>query len=91
MIKNEMKIAMQAEVQAHKDAVTAGTKTQPDLTGVEEAYLLQYQTKIQEFTDANTARKDAAKDKVQQGESDPFVRLSLLKYSEEMHLSELRT
>src|SRR3989339_81472 len=68
MIKNEMKIAMQAEVQAHKDAVTAGTKTQPDLTGVEEAYLLQYQTKIQEFTDANTARKDAAKDKVQQGQ-----------------------
>ena len=68
MVKNEMKVALQSEVQAHKNAVQNGTKSQPDMTGVLEAYLLQYQTKIQEFINANEARKSAAKEKVQEGQ-----------------------
>jgi hypothetical protein len=67
LIKNEMKLAVQTKVQAHKDAVAAGTKTQPDMTGVMEQYLNNYQTKVQEFVQANEARKNAAKGSSTQG------------------------
>ncbi|MDY0294724.1 MAG: hypothetical protein RBQ71_02845 [Acholeplasmataceae bacterium] len=67
LIKNEMKLAVQAKVQIHKDAVAAGTKTQPDMTGVMEQYLNNYQTKVQEFVQANEARKNAAKGSSTQG------------------------
>lgn len=67
LIKNEMKLAVQTKVQAHQDAVAAGTKTQPDMTGVMEQYLNNYQTKVQDFVQANEARKDAAKGSKTQG------------------------
>lgn len=68
MIKNQMKEAVQEKVQAHRDAVDAGTRTQPDLTGVAEAWVNHYETKVQEYVTRNEERKDAAKDKVQQGQ-----------------------
>jgi hypothetical protein len=68
MIKNQMKEAVQEKVQTHRDAVEAGTKTQPDLTGVAEAWMNNYQAKVQEYINRNDARKEEAKDKVQQGQ-----------------------
>lgn len=68
MIKNQMKESVQEKVQAHRDAVEAGTKVQPDLTGVAEAWMNQYETKVQEYVTRNDLRKQDAKDKVQQGQ-----------------------
>ncbi len=68
LIKNEMKAMVQTQVQAHRDAVTAGTAVEPDMTGVLAQYLNNYALKVQEFVQANEARKSEAKDKVQQGQ-----------------------
>jgi hypothetical protein len=67
LIKNQMKMQVQAKVQEHKDAVAAGTKTQPDMTGVLEQYMTNYQTKVQEFVQANESRKNNAKGSTTQG------------------------
>lgn len=68
LVKNEMKAMVQTQVQAHRDAVDAGTAVEPDMTGVLEQYLNNYALKVQEFVQANEARKSEAKDKVQQGQ-----------------------
>ena len=68
MIKNEMKLALQAQVQAYRDDVQNGTATQPDLTGVEQAYLNNYAAKVQSFTVNNEQRKSDAQDKIQEGQ-----------------------
>lgn len=67
LIKNQMKMQVQAKVQEHKDAVAAGTKTQPDMTGVLEQYMTNYQAKVQEFIQANETRKNNAKGSTTQG------------------------
>jgi hypothetical protein len=67
LIKNQMKMQVQAKVQEHKDAVAAGTKTQPDMTGVLEQYMTNYQAKVQEFVQANETRKNNAKGSTTQG------------------------
>lgn len=67
LIKNQMKMQVQEKVQEHKDAVTAGTKSQPDMTGVLEQYMTNYQTKVQEFVQANESRKNNAKGSTTQG------------------------
>lgn len=67
LIKNQMKMQVQAKVQEHKDAVAAGTKSQPDMTGVLEQYMTNYQAKVQEFVHANETRKNNAKGSTTQG------------------------
>lgn len=67
LVKNEMKAMVQSQVQAHRDAVAAGTASEPNMSGVLEQYLTNYAQKVQEFVQANELRKTEAKDKVQQG------------------------
>ncbi len=67
LIKNQMKMQVQTKVQEHNDAVAAGTKSQPDMTGVLEQYMTNYQAKVQEFVQANETRKNNAKGSTTQG------------------------
>jgi len=67
LIKNQMKMQVQTKVQEHNDAVAAGKKSQPDMTGVLEQYMTNYQAKVQEFVQANETRKNNAKGSTTQG------------------------
>lgn len=59
-IKDELEVALQAKVQAHRDAVTAGTAEMPDTTGVKQAYLNNYEGLKAEFVIRNQERIEYA-------------------------------
>jgi hypothetical protein len=59
-IKDELKNALQTKVEAHLQAVEDGTCVQPDMTGVKEAYLFDYEGVKAEFVARNQERVDYA-------------------------------
>lgn len=59
-IKDELEEALQSKVQAHRDAVTAGTVETPDTTGVKQAYLNDYEGEKAEFVIRNQERIEYA-------------------------------
>ncbi|MCF7931027.1 MAG: lipocalin family protein, partial [Acholeplasmataceae bacterium] len=59
-IKDELEVALEAKVQAHRDAVTAGTAQMPDTTGVKQAYLNNYEGLKAEFVIRNQERIEYA-------------------------------
>jgi len=59
-IKDELADALQSKVQAHLDAVAAGTAEQPDTTGVEAAYLNDYEGLKEAFVIRNEERVEYA-------------------------------
>jgi len=59
-IKDELEVALQAKVQAHRDAVTAGTAQMPDTSNVKAAYLNNYEGLKAEFVIRNQERIEYA-------------------------------
>jgi len=59
-IKDELAVALQSKVEAHNQAVLAGTCEQPDSTGVKEAYLNDYEGIKAEFVTRNQERVEYA-------------------------------
>ena len=70
-IKDEMVDALKSQVQAHFQQVDNGTKTQPDITGIKEQYLTNYDTMHEGYVLRNQERKEAAKERVQQKSQQP--------------------
>lgn len=70
-IKDEMVDALKSQVQAHFQQVDNGTKTQPDITGIKEQYLNNYDTMHEGYVLRNQERMEAAKERVQQKSQQP--------------------
>ncbi|MFH0767266.1 MAG: hypothetical protein ABII85_05315 [Bacillota bacterium] len=55
-VKDELAEALQSKVAAHRQAVTNGTAVQPDITGVKNAYLADYEGEKEQFVIRNQER-----------------------------------
>jgi len=71
-LKDELVEAVKALVQAHRDAVDNGTATQPDISGLKENYMLNFQSMNQAYKNRNQTRLQQAKDKVAD-QSEPML------------------
>ena len=63
-VKDELVESLQAQVQAHRQAVIDETATQPDMTGVKEDYLENFEALQAQYRNRNQTRLQQAKDKV---------------------------
>jgi hypothetical protein len=61
-IKDELVEALQAQVQAHRQAVENETKTQPDISGLRQMYLENYDSMHDGYVNRNQTRVQQAKD-----------------------------
>jgi hypothetical protein len=71
-LKDELEEAVKAQVQAHRDAVDNDTATQPDISGLKENYMLNFQSMNQAYKNRNQTRLQQAKDKVAD-QSEPML------------------
>jgi hypothetical protein len=71
-IKDEMVEAVMTQVQAHRDAVDNETASQPDISGLKENYMLNFQSLNQSYQNRNQTRLQQAKDKVSDN-SEPML------------------
>ena len=71
-LKDELVEAVKAQVQAHRDAVDNDTATQPDISGLKENYMLNFQSMNQAYKNRNQTRLQQAKDKVAD-QSEPML------------------
>ncbi|MDY0139024.1 MAG: hypothetical protein RBR50_04945 [Candidatus Izemoplasmatales bacterium] len=60
-IKNELVESLQQKVQAHKSAVENEEKTQPDISGLKQMYLNNYESIHSEYVNRNQSRLQEAK------------------------------
>lgn len=63
-IKDEIVEALKLQVQAHRQAVEDGTATQPDITGLKQMYLNNYENMHQAYVNRNQIRVQQAKDTI---------------------------
>ena len=63
-VKDELVEALQAQIQAHRQEVENGTKTQPDISGLKENYMNNFATLHESYLNRNQTRLQQAKEKV---------------------------
>lgn len=63
-IKDEIVEALKLHVQAHRQAVEEGTANQPDITGLKQMYLADYENMHQAYVNRNQIRVQQAKNTI---------------------------
>lgn len=63
-IKDELVDALKLQVQAHRAEVTAGTASQPDISGVKQAYIDDFEALKAQYRNRNQERIQQAKENV---------------------------